>query len=75
MAKYRVEKDSLGEVKVPATAYYGAQTQRAIENFQISDRRFQNVFIRALALIKLAAAKANMELGLLDKSLGALSQR
>jgi len=70
-----VEKDSLGEVKVPATAYYGAQTQRAIENFQISDRRFQNVFIRALALIKLAAAKANMELGLLDKSLGALSQR
>jgi len=75
LAKYRVEKDSLGEVKVPATAYYGAQTQRAIENFQISDRRFQNVFIRALALIKLAAAKANMELGLLDKSLGALSQR
>ena len=70
-----MEKDSLGEVKVPATAYYGAQTQRAIENFQISDRRFQNVFIRALALIKLAAAKANMELGLLDKSLGALSQR
>jgi fumarate hydratase class II len=70
MAKYRLEKDSLGEVKVPASAYYGAQTQRAINNFQISNLRFQKVFIRALALIKLAAAKANTELGLLDKRLG-----
>jgi len=70
MPKYRMEKDSLGEVKVPATAYYGAQTQRAIENFQISNLRFQKIFIRALALIKLAAAEANMKLGLLDKPLG-----
>jgi fumarate hydratase class II len=68
--EYRVERDSLGEVKVPSQAYYGAQTQRAIENFRISNLRFQKSFIKALALIKLAAAKANMELGLLDKVLG-----
>jgi len=62
----RSERDSLGEVLVPAGALYGAQTQRAVENFPISDERFPAVFIRALGLIKEAAAEVNAELGLLD---------
>src|SRR5688572_14104387 len=62
---YRVEKDSLGEVRVPASALYGAQTQRAVENFPVSGLRFQREFIRALGLIKLAAAEVNLSLGLL----------
>ncbi len=66
---YRIEKDSLGEVKVPVDALWGAQTQRAVENFPISGIRFPRVFIRALGLIKYAAAKANLELGLLDEEL------
>lgn len=67
MVKYRIEKDSLGDVRVPENAYWGAQTQRAIENFPVSGIRFPEVFIRSLGLIKLACAKANRELGLLDK--------
>src|SRR5688572_10019724 len=67
---YRIEKDSMGEMRVPAGALYGAQTQRAVENFPISDLRFPREFIRAMGLIKLAAARANMELGLLDSRLG-----
>jgi fumarate hydratase class II len=66
MTDYRIEKDSLGEVKVPADALYGAQTQRAIDNFPVSGIRFSRVFIRALGLIKTAAAEVNAELGLLD---------
>ena len=66
---FRVEKDSMGEVKVPEAATYGAQTQRAVENFPISQRRFPREFIRALGLIKLAAAEVNRELGLLDEKL------
>jgi len=66
MADYRVEQDSLGEVRVPADALYGAQTQRAVDNFAISGIRFPRVFIRALGLIKGAAAKVNVELDLLD---------
>lgn len=66
MAEVRIERDSLGEVNVPATAYYGAQTQRAIENFPISDLRFQRRFIEALGLIKLCAARVNARLGLID---------
>jgi fumarate hydratase class II len=62
----RTEFDSLGPVEVPADAYYGAQTQRAILNFQISGLRFPRVFIRALGIVKLSAAKANIKLGLLD---------
>ncbi len=62
----RIEKDSLGEVRVPADALYGAQTQRAVDNFPISDLRFPRRFIQALGLIKQAAAKANRDLGLLD---------
>ncbi|MFQ5596372.1 MAG: class II fumarate hydratase, partial [Anaerolineae bacterium] len=61
-----MERDSLGEVEVPASALYGAQTQRAVENFPISGITFPRVFIRALGLIKYAAAQANEDLGLLD---------
>jgi len=66
----RIERDSMGEVAVPAHALYGAQTQRAVENFPISNLRFPREFIRAMGLIKLAAARTNMELGLLDKKIG-----
>jgi len=66
MPDYRIEKDSLGDVKVPAEALYGAQTQRAVHNFPISGERFPRRFIQALGLIKQAAAKANRDLGLLD---------
>ncbi len=65
--EFRIERDSLGEVRVPADALWGAQTQRAVENFPISGIRFPRSFIRALGLIKYAAAKANLELGLLDE--------
>jgi fumarate hydratase class II len=63
---YRIEKDSLGEVRVPAGAMYGPQTRRAVENFPVSGIRFPRVFIRALGLIKGCAADVNSELGLLD---------
>ena len=63
---HRIEKDSLGEMKVPQEALWGAQTQRAVENFPISDLRFGRYFIAALGLIKRAAAESNIELGLLD---------
>jgi fumarate hydratase class II len=68
---YRLEKDSMGELKIPAEAYWGAQTQRAIENFPISNLRLPREFIRALGLIKMAAAETNMALGLLEKKTGA----
>jgi fumarate hydratase class II len=61
----RIERDSMGEVEVPADALYGASTQRAVLNFPISGQRFPRRFIRALALIKEAAADTNEELGLL----------
>jgi fumarate hydratase class II len=62
---HRIEKDSLGEMKVPSSALYGAQTQRAVENFPISNLRFPRAFIAALGLIKRSAAETNEELGLL----------
>ncbi len=62
----RVERDSMGEMQVPADAYYGAQTQRAVENFPISQRRFPRRFVRALGMVKLAAAEVNHQLGDLD---------
>ncbi len=68
MADYRIEKDSMGEMQVPAGAYYGAQTQRAVLNFPISGLRFPRPFIRAMGLIKKAAAETNLELGLLDEA-------
>jgi fumarate hydratase class II len=64
----RVEKDSLGEVRIPEGQLYGASTQRAVENFGVSGIRFPRCFIRALGLIKLAAAKINSELGLLEEA-------
>ena len=63
---YRIEQDSMGEVRVPLAALYGAQTQRAVENFPISDLRLPRGVIRALGLIKGAAAKANHGLGLME---------
>ncbi|MEO8340108.1 MAG: class II fumarate hydratase [Nitrospirota bacterium] len=63
----RVERDTMGELAVPATAYYGVQTARAIENFPISSLRFPRAMIRAMGLIKRAAARVNHSLGLLDK--------
>jgi fumarate hydratase, class II len=66
----RIEHDSMGDMRVPANALYGAQTQRAVENFPISNLRFPREFLRALGLIKLASARTNIELGLMDKTLG-----
>ena len=63
--EYRLERDSMGEFEVPADAYYGANTMRAVLNFPISDLRFGRSFIHAIASIKLAAAQVNSELGLL----------
>jgi fumarate hydratase, class II len=67
MADYRIEKDSMGEMRVPAGALYAAQTQRAVENFPISGLRFPRVFLRALGLVKAVAAQVNAEMGLLDE--------
>lgn len=67
MSDYRTEKDSMGEIKVPANAYYGAQTQRAHDNFPISGIRFSREFIAALGCVKQTAAKVNGELGLVDQ--------
>ena len=64
----RIERDSMGEMEVPADALYGASTQRAVLNFPISGQPFPRRFIRALALVKQAAAEANAELGLLDEN-------
>lgn len=63
----RIEKDSMGEMQVPDNALYGASTQRAALNFQVSNLRFSKGFIAALGVIKLAAARANQALGLLDE--------
>jgi len=66
----RTERDSMGEMQVPADAYYGASTQRAVLNFPISSLRFSLAFNRGLAQIKQVAAQVNMELGSLDKEVG-----
>ena len=66
----RIERDSMGPMEVPNDALYGASTMRAVLNFPISDLRFPRSFIRALGLVKLAAAKTNVSLGLLDKKTG-----
>jgi len=68
--QYRSERDSMGQFQVPADAYYGANTMRAILNFPISNLRFSRSFIEAIANIKLAAAQTNIELGLLDQDIG-----
>jgi fumarate hydratase class II len=73
--KFRVERDSMGELSVPIDALYGAQTQRAIDNFPISHIPMPRAFIRALALVKSCCAKANHSLGLLDEQIGAAIQQ
>ncbi|MEX2362888.1 MAG: class II fumarate hydratase, partial [Balneolaceae bacterium] len=67
MSEFRTEKDSMGEVKVPKNALYGAQTQRAFDNFPISGIKFSREFIEALGFVKKSAAAVNAELGLIDK--------
>src|SRR3954469_3082399 len=68
MTDYRTEKDSMGDVRVPAQAYYGAQTQRAVDNFPISGWTLPRPLVRALGLVKLACATANRDLGKLTKT-------
>jgi len=68
MREYRTEHDSMGDVQVPARAYYGAQTQRAVENFPISGGGLAPEMIHALGLVKLAAGIANRDLGKLTKT-------
>lgn len=67
--EFRIEKDSMGELQVPQDALYGAQTQRAIDNFPISGLAMPREFIRALGQIKAACAKANIDLGLIDENI------
>src|SRR5690606_38527721 len=69
MTEFRIEKDSLGEVKVPANALYGAQTQRAVENFPVSGLKPYPAFIWSMVMIKRAAAEVHLDLGLLDEKM------
>jgi len=69
--EYRIERDSMGEVRVPGDALYGAHTQRAVENFPVSGLRMPRAFIRALGVIKACAAQANAGLGQLDPDIAA----
>ncbi len=74
-ATVRIERDSMGELTVPADAYYGAQTARAIVNFPLSGRRFPRRFLAALGHLKAAAARANVALGLLPSDIGTVIER
>jgi len=74
-SEYRLERDSMGELRVPAHALWGAQTQRAVQNFPLSGLAMPRSFLRALGLVKWAAAGANIELGELDKVRGFAIQR
>ncbi len=69
MTQHRVERDSLGEVRVPANAWYGAQTQRAVENFPVSGLKPWPAFVWSMAVIKRCAAEVNRDLGLLDANM------
>ncbi|MCH8010527.1 MAG: class II fumarate hydratase [Candidatus Marinimicrobia bacterium] len=69
---FRIEKDTMGEMKVPEDKYWGAQTQRSLENFKIGNEHFPREFIRAYGIIKQVAAEVNVELGILDKKLSSL---
>src|SRR3954454_8773136 len=75
VSTFRTERDSMGEMQVPAEAYYGAQTARAVENFPISDLRFSRRFIAAMGLIKWACAEINQKLGLFDERRKGLIQQ
>src|ERR1700694_1444020 len=68
-AGFRIERDSMGEVRVPAEVLYGAQTQRAVENFSVGPHRFSKPLIQALGLVKSCAARANADLGVLPREL------
>ena len=68
MSEFRIERDSMGEVKVPAAAYYGAQTQRAVENFPISGWSLPPALIHAMGLVKYGCAVANRDLNKLTDS-------
>lgn len=70
--EYRIETDSMGEIKVPTTAYWGAQTQRSLQNFRIGGHRFPREFISALGVIKKACALTNQELGNLEEEVASL---
>jgi fumarate hydratase class II len=70
MTKTRIERDSMGELQVPVDALYGAQTQRAVDNFPISGKPMPTQFIRALILAKAAAARANVELNQISAAQG-----
>ncbi|UCC43601.1 MAG: class II fumarate hydratase, partial [Candidatus Zixiibacteriota bacterium] len=70
--EYRIETDSMGEIKVPADKYYGAQTARSLYHFKIGGERMPRELIRAMGILKKAAALVNMELGLLPKEKGDL---
>ena len=70
--EYRIETDSMGEIKVPTTAYWGAQTQRSLQNFRIGGHRFPREFISALGVIKKACALTNEELGGLESDVAEL---
>ena len=74
MTEYRIERDSMGEVQLPKEAYYGAQTQRAVDNFPISRRPIAPELIHALGLVKLCAAQANAKLGRLTKGRAPLNE-
>jgi fumarate hydratase, class II len=74
-ADFRVERDSMGELQVPASALWGAQTQRAVNNFPISGLRMPPAFVRALALVKWAAARTNRDLGLLPEAVAAAIEK
>ena len=69
--EYRIESDLIGELKVPADAYYGVQTQRALDNYRISTTRMRDYpeYVNAIAYVKMAAAEANAELGVLDRKI------
>jgi fumarate hydratase, class II len=73
--EFRIERDSMGEMQVPATALWGATTQRAVLNFPVSGYRFGRRFIKALGIVKFAAAEANAALGRLDRKAAALIQK
>ena len=72
MAEHRTEKDTMGEIQVPADRYWGAQTQRSLQNFKIGHDHFPREMIRALGILKKAAALTNVELGLLPEDTGKL---
>ena len=72
---YRIEHDSMGEVRVPAAAKWRAQTQRAVENFPVSGQRIERSLVAAMARIKSAAAKVNAELGVIPPTSPKRSER